>query len=275
MLKRKGYRSFDSFEPAKTGEPYFEYGGVNYIMTRQAKEAPNPDYTDPNHFREIIKGFSAFHKAASFGELREFSDFCGKNTTESFKAQELRLKKLKRLVYRKKRLDDIDYMFLKNYEYYYRLTREALEGLCGLGYDKEDAEAFRQGTMAVNNADEETMLLYPDGLYFTELLKLTIAPRLEDLRLIINRYLKKCFKPEISVCEIVRLYSEKNPLTERQLKLLYYLLLFPERYIKTYSDYYQKGHVFTPVYVKEAVNKIVAEQEKNYIYISELRIYYC
>ncbi|MCD8157945.1 MAG: hypothetical protein LUD77_03345 [Clostridiales bacterium] len=170
----------------------------------------------------------------------------------------------------KKRLDDIDYIFLKNYEYYYKLAQESAEGLIHFGYDREEERAAREGQIIINNADEEAMLLYPSGLYFTELLKLEIGSPLEDLRLVINRYLKKNSRPELTVGEIVKEYSAKNPLNRHQTTLLYYLLIFPERYIKTYADYYRKGHVFTPVYVRDAVNKIINDRERHFYWISEL-----
>ncbi|MCC8097726.1 MAG: hypothetical protein LIO44_04055, partial [Eubacterium sp.] len=221
-------------------------------------------------FKSIIRGAARFHKAASFGTLNEYSDFCIKNTVESFLDKGARLNRLRRHIYRKKRLDDIDYIFLKNYEYYYKLTQEAAEGLIRYGYDREEERGAAEGQIIINNADEETMLLYPSGIYYTELLKLAVGSPLEDLRLIITRYLKKNSRPDLTAEEIINEYSAKGPLSRRQINLLYYLLIFPERYIKTYSDYYRKGHVFIPIYVKEAIKKIIDNRERHFYWISEL-----
>ncbi|MCD8090847.1 MAG: hypothetical protein LUD81_09585 [Clostridiales bacterium] len=270
MMRRKGYRLFDNFEISVTGEPYFRLDDTYYIMTAASREAPGPDYGNTYDFRQIIRGFAAFHKAAAFGSCSEYSDFYGENTIEKFKAGGGRLKRLRRLVYRKKRLDDIDYTFLKNFEYYYRLAEEAAEGLEKYDFYREEKRAEEEGRIAVNNADEETMFLYPGGLYMTELLKLSVSSQLEDLRLIINRYLKKNPNPQLTAGDIIKEYSSRNRISERQIVLLYYLLLFPERYIKTFSVYYQKGHAFTPVYVKEAVKKTVDDKERHLSYISEL-----
>lgn len=270
-LRRKGYRYFDMFERAVDGEPYFQLDGTNYIMTASGRETLNPDYSSSYDFREIIKAFAGFHRAAVFGESSEFEKFLGEDIYERFRSEMKSLERTRRMVYRKRRPEDIDYIFLKNYDYYMELCARSLEGLEKYGFEDERLRARREGRIIINDADEETMVMYPTGVRMTELLKLSVASPIEDLRLIIDRYLKKrTDSGGVGAGEIIKEYAEKNDISDRQIKLLYYMLLFPERYIKTYCDYYKKGHIFTPVYVKDSVGRIISRKEGNLLYISEL-----
>lgn len=270
-MKRKGFRRFFDFENSTEGKPYFELDGINYVMSRAARDAVCPDYGREGDFREIVRGTGAFHRAGVFGESEEFENFCGEDMTAGFLSYADRLKRMRRQVYRKRRLDEIDYIFLKNYEYYYKACTESIEGLERLGLAEEERRARRQGQIIINNADEEAMALYPSGVYYTELLKMEVNTPLKDIRLVINRYLKKNRLPAMEIGEILEEYGRRSPLSETQMRLLYYMLIFPERYIKTYWDYYKKGRTFTPVYVKDAIKRMVDERERDRTYIDNLK----
>ncbi|MCC8013883.1 MAG: hypothetical protein LIO87_01700 [Eubacterium sp.] len=270
-LKRKGFRRFFDFEAAVDGKPYFELEGANYIMTPSGRDTVSPEYTREGDFREILRSFGAFHRAGAFGESPEFKDFWGEDIKTVFSTYEERLKRMRKQVYRKRRLDDIDYIFLKNYEYYYRACEESLEGLEKFGIDREEFSARNNGKIVLNNADEETMALYPTGVFFNDMLKLEAGTPLKDLRIIINRFLKKNRQPILKISEILEEYGRRSPLSPEAVRLLYYMLIFPERYIKTYWDYYKKGRAFTPVYVKDSIKRMVEERERDREYIEEIK----
>ncbi len=269
-IRRKGFRRIEMFERSINGKPYFELEGENYVMLPAVRDCVNPDYTDMNDMREIIKTFAGIHKTAVFGGCEEFGLYYGKDITQTYSELMKRFRRLKRLVSRKRRLDDTDYIFIKNYEYFLKLGEEALEGLDKFGYKNEESRARREGRIAVNNVDEETMYINPAGVFMTDLLSLSVSAQLEDLRQLISRYLKKCAIPQLDICEIIKIYTSVCPISERQLKLLCFMLIFPDRYITTYGDYYKKAHVFTPVYVRDSVKKIIDEKEKHKAYISQL-----
>ncbi len=269
-IRRKGFRRIEMFERSAQGLPYFELEGANYIMTAAVRDCQTPDYTDVVHMKEIVKAFAGLHKTAVFGALEEFGSYLGGDITESFLNMLKELKRLKRLVGRKRRLDDIDYIFIKNYDYFLKLGESSVEGLYKFGYKTEESRARREGRIAVNNVDEETMYINSSGVYMTDLLNLSVSSQLEDIKQLISRYLKKCTFPQMDICEIIKTYTSICPLGDRQLKLLYYMLKFPDRYITTYSDYYKKGHVFTPVYVHDSIQNIIDERDKHDLYISKL-----
>ncbi len=266
-ISRKGCRMFDEFLTAENGEPFAEVDGERYIMTGAVRQAPEADYGSTGDVANIVRGFGRFHRAAVFGSEKELEGYYGRDMGEYFNNLFGKLKRVRRAVYRKRRLDDTDYTFLRSFEYYYDMCVKALAGMEKSGYRACEAKARQGGQIIINNADEENMFLYPDGVFMTDMMRMGVGARLEDLRQVILRYMKKNSELKLRVEDIIKIYREVNTFSDEEIALLRYMLLFPERYIKTYSDYYGKGYVFTPVNVKEAVRKLEGDRERNFAYI--------
>jgi hypothetical protein len=146
----------------------------------------------------------------------------------------------KKIVKRQSRLSDFDVSFLKYYGGYENLLSRCVE-LNPFGVLNDTRAYFSH-----NMLKEETILLDGDVI-ITGYDECSGDHNLFDLAQIIKRYMRTAAAPAIEGLEkIMDAYQSANPLDGRELKALYAILLFPDRFYKSCVKYYSKKRSWTP-----------------------------
>jgi len=122
------------------------------------------------------------------------------------------------------------------------MAREALEGLDGGEYGAWVQQVRATGNLCHQDFAAGNLLLTPAGdIYVLDTDSLTIDLPARDIRKILNKIMKKRGAWDTGLAlDLVRLYSEVNPLTPEHLRVLGLDLLFPHLFIGIATKYLEK-----------------------------------
>ncbi len=259
-LLRNNFPYVDNFVLSETGEPYVVFQDEVYICTPflDLREA---DLSDKNEFLKIIEQVSLFHKAAenvtfSFPQTLSFSD--------EFLNTASWLNVVKRNINNQKRLSDFDVLFLKNFNYFYQLTKQSLEFFTQ-NKDNIFEKANRLYTVSHGRLKEENILMGSD-IFLTKFSDSKISEQVSDVSSLIQRHIKHAQNPAC-LSEVLEAYGKHNNFGETEKEILINFLKFPEKFISICRQFYSKKRTWTPSALITRIEEVINSKERfeNYI----------
>lgn len=209
----------------------------SYIMT-EAVRGHNPAFENISEIRATFSALGSMHKI-----LKEIS--CERaDIAEGYKKGAARLKAIKKQLGCAKRLTDADIDFIKHYTDYYELAQNAINVLEGLSFGV---------TCPIHGAIKEDNIFVSRNIIITDWEMCRPGHFMEDTAQLIARYIRKFASNAddyLTLNEILEEYTSQNPVDNKELAVLYALLMYPKRYIGLTTKYYSKAHKFTPAGVK-------------------------
>ena len=219
-----------------------------YIMT-EAVKGHNPEFENSAEIRATFAAIGSMHSV-----LREVS--CRReDILKAYKKGCIRLKAVKKQLGCAKRLTDVDIDFIKSYGDYYDLAQNAVNVLEGLSFGV---------TCPIHGAIKEDNIFVSRDIVLTDWEMSRPGHFMEDVAQLIARYVRKYAysTPDyLTLDEILEEYTRQNTVNDKELAILYALLMYPKRYISISAKYYGKAHKFTPVGVKRKFEESREQKE--------------
>ena len=247
-LFRGGLKACDRFILSPSGDISAEGEEGRYIMT-EAVRGRSLELENASAVRQVFTTLGAIH-----GILRGME--CERTDILSdYKKGASRLKGIKKQLGCSKRLNDFDLDFIKNYIDFYEPAKSAIDNLEGLSFSV---------TCPVHGAVKEDNILVGKNVIFTDWEMFRPGHFMEDVAQLTGRYIRKyAFKNKdfLSLDEILSCYSLKNPLSDRDIAILYALLMYPKRFIALCTKHYSGPHRFAPGGVRNKFRECIEQRD--------------
>jgi len=256
-IEQAGFLYADVIIPATTGMPFVALGRDVFVMTRHMP-GREPDMTCAADVKRIIESLAHFHNAAR--GLAEVEITTSPPLTETFAKQLSMLNGAVKTLNRRPRLSDFDVMVLKNADAYLRRIETAIDALSRTAYGQLYAAAIANNHVCHASLKEETFTLAEENCYISRFENAEIDLQLADLASILCRYARKSQR-ETSLADFIAVYDKISPLPAGGEKIIGAMLIFPQTFLKSVSQFYSKKRNFIPAAITERMTGVLAEQD--------------
>lgn len=267
-IKNNEIFNVDFYYLSNQNLPFVSHNEINYVLT-DFLDFPELDFKDINQTKNAIISIAKLHslcKTFKYDNI-DFENIKEINIVENFEKKLNTLIKIKKLVKKQKKLSDFDFLFIKNYDFFYKKCLTSIEVLNkNISLIKNSKNNFM---MCHNNLKEEN-LIFGQKPFITNFENMSISHYIFDISSFILRYIRKKGDLYINLDEILEIYCKINNIQSNLLPILYAILNFPERYIDTCSDFYNKKRCFTPISISNQLEDIINLKLFHQEYISKI-----
>lgn len=243
----------DRFDLSIKGQPFYIYNGGIYVSTSYLQSSES-NFSDRTSFKKIVSKVAVMHSILKTFNAYDTDTIDTADTIEKnyFNADEIynsvleKMSCIKKNISKYKQLSDFDVMYYKNYDYYINQLDLWHEAIIKSNYEAMQHYAVENKFVAHNLLKEEYILMDRDEVYITNFLESSCDHYLVDLCSLIKRHFKADPYNPVSISEILKIYSGTVPLSSDEIKALYALFMFPDKFIKICSQYYAKKRTWIP-----------------------------
>jgi CotS family spore coat protein len=273
QLAEKGFPNTDRFCLSTDGLPYVKHEDGLFVLTLNPNQTAKDeaDLTNADMFKNILRTVAEFHKISQEMTFDEETAkiYEQESTKEAYAKRQAEIKANKKWINSQKRMLDFDVVFLKNLKFFQDKIEEAEAIFTATEFETEIEKAKAKNTVIHNNLKEENILV-GGGISLVKFSDACIGCRHIDIADLIRRYIKAAPENAITINEVVSVYSEVYPLSESDIKILKYLLLYPQKFVSVCNQYYSKKRSFAPSAIISRMDEVVGQREVYYEYIKGL-----
>ncbi len=253
-LEEQGYPIYDKFYISTQNLPYFVCDGEKYIMT-DYKDLVDSDFSDGEDVKKVILATARFHRISKNIDIMPEIKPSILNT---YRKQLANFKNIKKSISSKSSFSELDVIFIKNYDYFFKKAVNAIDLLSDFFENSDFTKNLR--TLCHNNIKEETAVKHKNSMSLISFENVSNELFLSDFSDIINRYVRKHTPPALSFESILETYFKVNTISDKEIKILQAILKFPAKYIKICCDFYSKGMPFVPNSVVNHLKCIITQK---------------
>ncbi len=268
-LKSKGFINYDTEVLTLDGEPFVVYNEDIYISHRNVF-GEKINLTDTTSILFLMAELGRLHKVLVGSGIKE-----GKSQSVTFKSQYEQFQKLKKQISKLNKKTDIDFNFLKSYNKYDGQITKILNDLEFLDFENYEKTAIMLNDIYFGSYEDNNFIIEKNNLTFYDFSKAKRGVQLNDIVGIIYAYIKACNKEGVKPVNInilVDSYKRNNELSSRELLILQALLNFPQKYLSSIFNYYEKKRNFVPTETIAKLQKYADLEEVYYDYIYDLEV---
>lgn len=270
-LINNGFNNIDSFYLSKQNKPYYNYNNNLYIVSNIAINETF-DIRNKDLYLNMIKTISKMHVYFKNTKFNNYNIPLGTDLTIELNKSLKNLKLIKKRIHNKTRLSDFDVIFIKNYKTYINDITQSLFYLKELNYAEYRNKALIERSMCHNLLKKENILLNQGELFITNFSACTIDTSLLDLSSVLKKYIINIEEDPLNIEQIINSYCKYNSLCDNEIKLLYVLLMYPSKFIKTCNLYYFKQRKWASTSMVNRLQNIVDYKKHFNNYISFIKI---
>jgi CotS family spore coat protein len=237
FIKHNFERVLD-FVESKDGGVYAEwekdiYCVMNLVPGREC------DFSNPIDLSIASKGLGELHKASKGFTTNSCRKYIAGKTVDIYKRRMEEMELFKSIAEMHEFKTDFDEVFLYNLELHLKDIKKSIDilensymtDLC----NEQDKIALCHNDLAYHN-----ILINNEEAYFIDFDYAIVNLKVHDLANFINKAIKNVAFDIDKAEAILKDYCKVNPLDERELRVLYGMLYFPEDFYSISKDYYTK-----------------------------------
>lgn len=169
------------------------------------------------------------------------------NITTQFDKHNRELKRVRGYIRDKKQKNEFEVCFLSVYNKFYEQGLAALEILNGTNYENMLANCVKESTMCHGNYIYHSILMMAgDTIATTNFEKTCVGVQMLDLYCYIRKVMEKNNWSIALGNLIISEYDKVKTITQEELKILYVMLLYPEKFWKVTNFYYNARKSWVP-----------------------------
>lgn len=229
--------------PSKSGEPYVQVDGANYILN-EAIDGNAPSSKDRKELEMIIKELAKFHKASVNFKAPEGStpnDLLG---TWAHKTEKkiVQLKGYYEEEKAKSEHNEFGNIILSVFPDFCKQMEDALAKHQESGYTRWAQDAKKTGCLVHQDFIDGNLILATTGeIYVLDPDSIAFALPIKDIRKFLNKIMKKRGSWDLDLTkDVLTWYQEMNPLEQWQWQALIPTMMYPHLFAGIMSKYYQK-----------------------------------
>jgi len=269
-IRNNNFDRIIQFERTKSELIYVPWKSDVYCIMNLV-EGRECEYNNPVDVMLTSRAIAALHKASQgLMHKEEFERLLAKNKQRylggkiiqnySSKLDELMF--FKSIATTNENRNEFDDIFLEYVQYYVENIKQSINILKGSQYFKlcEEKEKI---ALCHHDLAHHNILINKEEVYFLDFDYAVIDLRVHDVCNFINKAIKN-FCYDIDKCSsILQGYTEVNPLDDRELKVLYGMLTFPEDFYSISKDYYTRKKQWSEeIFLSRLKKKVEYKQDR-------------
>lgn len=236
--KNNGFNRVFNLVLTKEGKPYLTFG-KNIYCVMDLIDGRESEYANPIDVHIASRGLGELHKACEGFRYNNKTRYtCGK-TIDNFKRRLQEMELFKNIARITEDKNEFDMIFLDNVNYYKTQMEESIKFLENSSFYKLCSQEDKI-VLCHNDLAHHNILIKEDEAYFVDFDYSTIDLRVNDLCNFINKVGKGSAYDIEESKQILKDYREYNELSEKELQVLYGLLMFPQDIYNISKDYYTR-----------------------------------
>ena len=221
------------------------------------------EFSNPLHLKSASKGLSQLHNAGVGFETKVRNRNNVGTLDVSLKRYINELKFIHSLINKFDNLTEFDSKVTKEINGYIELGKKSLEGLKKTAY-LDLCREKNKITICHHDLAYHNILINEEEAYFVDFDYSIVDLRVHDLCNFINK-VEKNFDYNIDKTKLIlEEYSKESDLDDRELEVLYYLLMFPYDFYSICRDYYTRRKSWNEqLFNSKLEKKLSLKDEKN------------
>lgn len=268
QLRKNGFTQISRFYPALDGEPFYTRDGTLYSL-EDITPAEALGEEDAAAFLRGAEALGQMHRAAR-GLKSPAAHWDRERLPRLYAKRRGELAKLQHRRQKRQGYDALDLLLLQYAAAFLVQAAEAEALLAAGGYGEAVERAEAEGGFCHNAYKGESLRLTEDGrLFIGSFDQCTAELPLADLAAYLRRYMKKTDGAAGGIEKMLAAYERAMPLSERELRLLEGMVVYPEKFLRLVNRYYNRRRSCISPAMQERLRQ-AAEEEKNGILLRQL-----
>ncbi|MDR2903495.1 MAG: hypothetical protein LBU77_03195 [Clostridiales bacterium] len=272
-LCRLGYPFLDRFHASAQNEPFVALDKALYSLTDHLPFRES-NFSNAAEFKKAVTSTATVHALAKKIEPLPYAGDGAEPPPTSvaafYQSTAEKLGALKKSVSKYKQLSDFDVLFCKHYAYYKACLDQWYELIRQSDFDNRNRTSREKSDLCHNLLKEEYILLNRNEVYITNFSECAYGCSLKDFAQLIKRHFKAAPDCPAAVGEIIETYQKHNPLTKKELEMLYAILLLPDKFIKICTQYYAKKRTWIPGTFKSRIEQTIETKDAYRVYVDRI-----
>lgn len=274
-LRKRGCIYIDQFVQSEEGEYLIEdEEEVKYVVTDwySGKECNTRDK------QEILK--AVIHMAGIHKQMHDFSEeddfkqvFRSENLLEEMNRRSKEFKMIRNYVAHKKQKNDFDRKFMEVYGTYAEDGERAKEMLKDMDYPLLYESVCKETGLCHGDYNQHNILMLKGETALVRFDKMHMELQIYDLYVFIRKILEKNRWNASLGLAMVSAYHRVRPITYREVRCLYSMLLFPEKFWKVINRYHNTRKSWMSAQNMSKLDKLIREQGFKNQFLEELALF--
>lgn len=260
-LANAGYSQVDFYVKNKDGQYYVQDSFGDKYVLKNWFSGEESSFKEKESIRMTAFHLGYLHsllKNVEFEEQIYFHNLY--NLTETFSKHNRELKRVKSYIREKRQRNAFELCFLNAFDLFYEQGKQALQQLIHLEYEKIKQKALQEKQICHGNYTYHNLILTKSGIATTNFERCGIGFPVFDLYYFMRKVMEKNeWNIELGTMILKEYTKEYTPIAE-EYKLLYILLLYPEKFWKVTNHYFNNKKSWVS---QRDIQKICNIQEQN------------
>lgn len=274
-LRERGYVYIDQFMANQEGAyltPDDE--GQNYVLTDwyEGRECSTRDKEEilkaVAHMAGMHKGMHDITRNEEFYEV-----FCQENFLDEMARRRRELKTIRNYIYRKKQKNAFDRRFMEVYQEFDEAGARAQEVFSDAGYTEMYEKSRGQQRLCHGDYTQHNILVTRSDMALVRFDQMHVELQVYDLYVFMRKMLEKNrWNPGLGMA-MLKTYHRVMPLNYGQVRCLYGMMVFPEKFWKIANRYQNSRKSWMSAQNMDKLNKLIQEKSERKAFLSEIEAF--
>lgn len=274
FLQEHGYKNVDSYFPNKENELIsVDSQGERYVI-KNGCLGDETNLRDASLVKNAAKNLAVLHKILKevpFAKQKAFAP--NQYLPRLYEKHNRELKRVRTYILDKKQKNEFEIRFLNVYDRFYKQAKQAEELLKELDFDGIMNKCIELGTVVHGNYTYHNIIVAKGQTYTTNFDKADVGIQVMDLYYFIRKVMEKN-NWDMPLCELIlKEYTAHRILESEELKLLYILMLYPEKFWKVTNYYYNGKKSWISQRTIQKLSCLQQQEEVKNIFLQNLAQY--
>ena len=241
FLKERGYQNIDLYCLNKENEIISEDSQGNKYTVKDWCLGEESSLKDVVQVKNAARNLAILHKELKNVPFAKDRPFAQNHVLPTiFEKHNRELKRVKTYIIDKKQKNEFEVRFLNSYDRFYEQAKDATEQLKNSQFDAIMKRNVENGTVTHGSYTYHNIIVTQNGIFTMNFDKADVGLQVFDLYYFMRKVMEKNNWDTNLSDLILEEYLAHNDLEKGEQKLLYILMLYPEKFWKV-TNYYYNG----------------------------------
>ena len=257
---KRGFTLLDLGVLNREGKYITEGDYAETFLLRQCRAGEEVDLRIPEHREGAAKTLGRLHLALQGAPVKE--EYLREPAAEVFEKRIRELRRLRTYLSQRKKKNAFERKLLELLPYYLERAEAALCVLLEGDWQEPYIEAKRLGKVCHGNYGSHALLYLEGGeLFVGNFERAGIGAQAEDLCYLIRKSMEKTeWQPQLCK-QLLAAYEKEGEISAQQRRLLFCMLLFPEKFYRVCNQYFNTGKAWIPAKLLQKLSFLLEQKE--------------
>lgn len=273
-LKEQGYENIDLYCLNDMNEIISEDSQGDKYTIKNWCLGEESNLKDVAQIKDAARNLAILHKMLKNVPFAKDRPFIQNHVLPAlYEKHNRELKRVKAYIIDKKQKNEFEVRFLNSYDSFYGQAIEATTRLKELDFHKIMKTAMENGTITHGSYTYHNIMVTSKGIFTTNFDKADVGLQVFDLYYFMRKVMEKNNWDSNLSNVILEEYLTNNSLCQDEMKLLYILMLYPEKFWKVTNYYYNGKKSWVSGRIIQKLACIQQQEEIKNLFLQNLERY--